>query len=213
MSEKLKAAIITEFHPVDMIEFQELFKRMDEFDCYVQSFDMFVTDEKNREKYDVVVYYNLSMPLLEDDHIIKRYLEDTLGKTKQGIVLLHHAICCYPGWSLWTELTGIEDRAFNYHWDQTVKYDIANTEHPITKGLRTWAMIDETYTMNEPDPSTSDILITADHPNSMKTIAWTREYKNSRVFCYESGHDDFAYNDSHFEEVLKRSMLWCAHKL
>lgn len=213
MDKKLKAAIITEFHPIDMVEFHKLFWSFEEFDCYVQSFDMFVTDEKNRDTYDVVVYYNLSRPLLADDHKIRRYLEDKLGSTKQGILLLHHAILCYPGWDLFKDLTGITDRKFKYHWDQTVKYDIADTEHPITRGMKHFAMIDETYEMEDPDVSLVTPLITADHPLSMKNIAWTRQYKNSRVFCYASGHDDMAYNDVHFKEVLRRGMLWCSNQI
>jgi type 1 glutamine amidotransferase len=213
MAQKLKAAIITEFHPIDMVEFHQLFWGFEEFECYVQSFDMFVTDEKNREIYDVVVYYNLSRSMLSEDNKIRKYLENVLGSTKQGIVLLHHAILCYPGWNLWTELAGVEDRNFKYHWDQTVRYDIEKVDHPITRGMKPWAMIDETYTMQEPFDAGNTFLITVDHPISMKNIAWVREYKNSRVCCYASGHDDMAYNDVHFKEVLRRAMLWCSNRI
>jgi type 1 glutamine amidotransferase len=213
MDKKLKAAIITEFHPIDMIEFHKLFWGFEEFDCYIQSFDMFVTDEKNRETYDVVVYYNMSRPMLAEDHKIRKYLEEKLGSTRQGILLLHHGILCYPGWNIWTELTGIDERKFKYHWDQTVRYDIVNQEHPITKGLRPFAMIDETYVMDDPDESLICPLIQADHPLSMKNIAWTRQYKNSRVFSYVSGHDDTVYNDVHFKEILRRGMLWCSNQI
>ena len=213
MERKLRAAIITEFHPIDMVEFHELFRGFEEFDSYVQSFDMFVTDDKNRDAYDVVVYYNLSRPLLAEDHKIRRYLEDKLGSTNQGILLLHHAILCYPGWELFTSLTGIKDRKFKYHWEQTVKYEIADAGHPITKGMRHFAMIDETYEVEDPDVSRVHSLITADHPLSMKNIAWTNQYKKSRVFCYASGHDDMAYKDVHFREVLRRGMLWCSNQI
>jgi uncharacterized protein len=212
MADKIKVAIITEFHPVDMISFHKLFWSFDEFECYIQSFDMFASDDKNNEQYDAVVYYNLSIPLPQEGSAIRKYIENKLGNTNQGIFLLHHAICCYRGWQVWTDLTGIEDRRFKYHWDQTVRYDISDSNHPITQGIRPWAMIDETYTINETDEN-SQMLITTDHPNSMKGIAWTRQYKNSRVFCYESGHDDFAYNDINFKEVLRLGILWCANKI
>lgn len=213
MGKKLKAAIITENHPIDVLEFHKLVNELEDFDCYVQSLDLFVADEKNQDTYDVVVYYNLSRPALADDSKIRKYFEEKLGSTKQGIFLLHHALLCYPTWDLWTELTGIEDRRFKYHWDQTVKYDIANSEHPITEGLKAWAMLDETYELQEPKEEGTTTLITAEHPLSIKNIAWTRQYKNSRIFCYASGHDDCAYNDTNFKEVLKRGMLWCANQI
>lgn len=214
MSQKLKAAIITECHPVDMIEFHKLFWSFVDFECYVQSFDMFASDNKNNEKYDVVVYYNLSIPTPEKENLIRKYIENKMGSTNQGILLLHHAICCYPEWDgVWTELTGIRNRKFKYYWNQTVRYDIKDDSHPITKGLSPWTMIDETYTMQEPETENSTVLITADHPNSIKNIAWTRQYKNSRVFCYESGHDDLAYKNVNFKEILKRGMLWCSNQI
>lgn len=211
MSGKRKAAVITEWHPVDMINFQRLFAEFDEFEVYVQSFDLFCKDERNSE-YDVVVYYNLSTPTPEEGDARRTYLEEKLGSTKQGIVLLHHAILNYRHWDLWTDVSGIGDRRFKYFWEQTVRCDPTAADHPITRGLRPFAMIDETYAMAEPNPD-NDILLTADHPNSMKAIAWTRRYKQSRVFCYQSGHDDFAYRDRHFQEILRRGMLWCAHAL
>ncbi|MBB6733468.1 ThuA domain-containing protein [Cohnella zeiphila] len=211
MSDKLKAAVITEWHPVEMIPFQRLFREFEEFETYVQSLDIFCQDKDN-EQYDVVVYYNLSIPTPEADDARRKYLEERLGRSGQGIVLLHHAILNYGEWPLWTDVAGVSDRSFKYYWEQTVRYDPTPADHPITRGLRPFAMIDETYTMAEPNPD-NEILLTADHPNSMKAIAWTRQYKNSRVFCYQSGHDDFAYRDPNFQGLLRRGMLWCAGRL
>jgi type 1 glutamine amidotransferase len=47
----------------------------------------------------------------------------------------------------------------------------------------------------------------------MKTIGWTRQYKKSRVFCFESGHDNQTWVSPEFREVLRRGLLWCARKL
>ncbi len=214
MSSKLQVAIITEFHPVDMINFHRMFWSFDDCECYIQSLDMFAADDENRSKYDVVVYYNLSTAMVAEDTKVRQYFENELGSTKQGVVLLHHAICCYRryGWNLWKELSGITNRDFVYHWDQTVHYEIKNPNHAIMQGVEPWTMVDETYTMSEPDFGDNDILITTDHPNSMKAIAWTRTYKNSRVFCYESGHDNQAYTNKNFLKVLHNAIHWCANK-
>jgi type 1 glutamine amidotransferase len=56
----------------------------------------------------------------------------------------------------------------------------------------------------------SDVLLTTVHPESMKTIAWTRQYKNARVFCYQSGHDNQAYANPNFRKVVARGIHWLA---
>ena len=52
------------------------------------------------------------------------------------------------------------------------------------------------------------VLLTVDHPKSMKHVAWVRTYRNSRVFWYQSGHDYAAYSNPEFSEVLERAIRW-----
>ena len=40
-----------------------------------------------------------------------------------------------------------------------------------------------------------------------------RCYKNARVFCFESGHDNQTWVDPNFREVLRHGVLWCAKKI
>lgn len=213
MSEKIKVAVVTEFHPVDMINFHQMLWKFDDCECYVQSMDMLANDPDNNQKYDVVMFYNLSIPLLEDGNVIKAYLENVLGKNGQGVILLHHGICCYHGWDVWKELSGVADRRFKYHWDQIVDYKMELPEHPILAGVSDFTMQDETYTMSEPDYGENTVLITTEHPNSMKTIAWVRKYGDARVFCYESGHDNKAYTNENFLKVLHNAIRWCAKRV
>ena len=104
------------------------------------------------------------------------------------------------------------DRSFSFHLDQQFHVEIARSDHPITTGLAAWDMIDETYVMAEPDDG-NDILLTVDHPRSTKAIAWTRTFRQAPVFCFQSGHDDRAYADSHFRRIVERGIQWCAGRL
>jgi len=56
----------------------------------------------------------------------------------------------------------------------------------------------------------SEILLTTDHPKSMKVLAWVRRYQKSRVFCFQSGHDPQAWRNQNFVTVLQRGIQWCA---
>jgi type 1 glutamine amidotransferase len=137
-----------------------------------------------------------------------------LGQTNQGIFLLHHALLAYPEWPLWNALTGIKNSwaDFSYEHDLPLRVQVADPDHPITQGLADWEMIDETYKMNETDDN-SHILLTLDHPQSMRAIAWTRQYRQSRVFCLQSGHDNQTWQNEQFTTLIRRGILWCAGRL
>jgi type 1 glutamine amidotransferase len=215
MSEELKSAVVTGVHQYDVLNLYKLFREMEGVDAYIQNMFDFATDTgAGRESYDVVVFYNMHGDMSgEDMEAAKtRAAIEGLGETKQGIVLLHHAILAYRDNPIWNAVSGIEDRKFGYFLDETVEYTIENTEHPITKGVNDFQMVDETYAMDDAGEG-STILITTDHPKSMKTIAWTRAYKNARVFCYESGHDNTAYSNENFRRILRSGIFWAAGRI
>ena len=87
--------------------------------------------------------------------------------------------------------------------------EIANPDHPIATGMEPWTVHDETYTMNNAGEG-SDIIFTAEHPKSMKTIGWTRTYRNSRVFCFQPGHDHTTFNTPEYRKVIQRGIQWSA---
>jgi type 1 glutamine amidotransferase len=59
----------------------------------------------------------------------------------------------------------------------------------------------------------SHVLLTTDHPKSMRTIAWTRQVGQARVFCLESGHDRVTFADPNFRTVLGRGIAWAANQI
>lgn len=216
MSEKIKVAVLLEFHPYDVAGFQKMLWSFEDCECYVQPLDLFAQDAENQDKYDVVLYYNMSLPELAPDNKVRAYIEEKLGSTEQGIILLHHALLSFPQWGLWTDVTGVEKRCvpgfFEYHQNETVRSHIADAAHPITKGVAGWTMKDETYIISEPFEEGNHVLIRTDNASSIKNIAWTRAYKKSRVFCYASGHDNQAYGNENFRKVLHNAIHWCCKK-
>ena len=98
------------------------------------------------------------------------------------------------------------------HQDQTVRIQNVSPNHPITSNIADFEVVDETYGANVITNS-SEILLTTDHPESMKTMAWTRQYKNARVFCYQSGHDRVTFNNPAFRVVVSRGIGWCARRI
>jgi hypothetical protein len=217
MSSALKIAVITGGHGYDVPNFHRLFRSLDGVDAYIQHLDDFACSSGTvRDGYDVVLFYIMlrSGPTDEGQPWYcgkpKSALEH-LGATRQGIVVLHHAILAYPDWPVWNDIVGIADRKFGYHVGQSIRVNIDDANHPITAGVAAWDMTDETYTMADAGEG-SHIVLSVDHPRSMKHIAWTRQRAQSRVFCFQSGHDNVTWANPAFQKVLLQGIRWSANK-
>ncbi len=205
---KIKTAVITGQHAFDVPGFHALFRSIPEIDFYLQDLENFAADAgKVREQYDVLVFYNFHRVTPEEGRV--REAIEALGEDGKGILVLHHAILAFPEWQLWSDLCGIEDRSFGVQIDQNVPVKILNPQHPTTQGLTPWEMVDEIYIMADPGDG-SEPLLTTDHPDSMKTLAWARQYKNARVFCCQSGHDNQVFSDPNFRAVISQGIQWLA---
>lgn len=211
-----RVAVVTGGHSYDVPNFHRLFRDLAGVDAYIQSMDDFASSPKEtRQSYDAVVFYIMLMAGPTDEGLAwyagkPLTALSELGETSQGIVVLHHALLAYPEWPAWGELVGIpQNRNFGYHFGETVTTRIDNPAHPITQGIGSWTMVDETYIMPDAGPD-SDVLLSYDHPKSNRTIAWARAYRRSRVFCYQAGHDNTAWANPSFREVLRRGILWSA---
>lgn len=208
----LRIAVVTGGHPYDVLNFNQLFRTLPGVDAYVQHMEDFVTTPAPvRHQYDVVLFYQMLMQGPPDGPV-KAALEQ-LGSTKQGLVVLHHTMMAYPQWAAWSDLVGIAERSkFGFSGGETFQVQVVHRDHPITRGLEPWTMTDETYTLPEPGAG-NEILLTVEHPKSMKAIAWTRTYQQSRVFCLQSGHDNVTWANPGFREVLHRGLRWAAGRL
>ena len=213
----VKTAVVTGGHPFDVVNFHHLLEGLEGVRAYIQHMDDFAyASEQERDSYECVVFYTMLREEPRDEGLPgyagkPRTALEHLGETRQGILLLHHAILGSAGWPLWNELVGIDDRSFGYHHDQSVRVENVGGTHPITRGVAAWEMIDETYTMADAGAD-SEVLLTTRHPKSMHTLAWTRTHKNARVFCFQSGHDNQTWVNGKFRDILRRGIHWCARR-
>jgi hypothetical protein len=221
--EKVKVAVVTGHHEYDVVAFQRMLRSIKTVDFYPQHMEEFVLDSREaRKQYDVVAFYNyqLDTPGEGGDEFGKRMKGplEALGETGQGILMLHHALTAFPRWAYWLDICGMEDptvygpKGAPSRTDQKLRIEIANPDHPITRGMTSWEIVDETYNMADATEG-SEVLLTTDHSESMRTIAWTRQHRNARVFSYQAGHDNQAYSNPGFRQVLERGVLWCARRI
>ncbi|MCL2816629.1 MAG: hypothetical protein FWD23_18680, partial [Oscillospiraceae bacterium] len=56
-----KIAVVQDWHPYDVISFQEMLDSMPEFKFYVQNLDILAEDKENLPKYDAFLFYGLGL--------------------------------------------------------------------------------------------------------------------------------------------------------
>lgn len=212
---QLTVAVITGGHSYDVMNFHQLFRELPSVDAYIQHIDDFATSpEAVRDSYDVLLFYIMMMDGPTNDlpgfrGKPLRALEH-LGQTDQGIVVMHHGLLAYPQWQPWNDLVGIQDRTLHgYAHDERLALHVTDATHPITQGLQDWTLTDESYNMADASAG-NHILLTVEHAASMSTVAWARQYQQSRVFCLQLGHDNQAWTDANFRTVLTRGIKWSA---
>jgi len=222
-SSDIKVAMVTGHHEYDVIDFQRMLRGIPDIDFYPQHMEDFVIDSpETRAKYDVIAFYNYQQdPALEGDSKFASAMKNVLGalgETDQGIFMLHHSLTAFPGWQYWLDICGMA--VFDAspkpgpmsRVSQNLRIEVVDPNHPITCGMADWDMVDETYNMYDATEG-SEVLLTTEHPECMRTIAWTRTHGKARVFSLQSGHDDQTYSNPNFAAVVARGIQWAARKI
>ncbi|MDR2027408.1 MAG: ThuA domain-containing protein [Prevotellaceae bacterium] len=170
-------------------------------------------------KYDVVLLYDMPPEIPEEAQ------SDFVAMLEQGkgLVVLHHALGSYPRWPEYTNIAGgkyhfsqwVKDSTVcppsEYAHDMTFQIRVADKNHPVTKGVSDFQIIDETYNRIETLPSVHPLLVT-DEPSSCPLIAWTNSYRKARVVTILSGHDEKAWQNPSFQKILTQAILWTAKR-
>ena len=70
--------------------------------------------------------------------------------------------------------------------------------------------VDEGYVLHGEYDGEGTVLLTTDHEDAMPQVAWARQHGDCRVFCLTLGHDNEAWTNLGFREVLCRGIAWSA---
>jgi type 1 glutamine amidotransferase len=169
--------------------------------------------------YDVIVLYDMVKELSAEQQ------QGLLALLDRGIgfVSLHHNLGSNLEWPeyhkvigatwLWSKRT-IDGRSYGpstYEHGQEIAVQIADPDHPITKGLSNFTIHDETYGNTYVSPSVH-VLLRADNPKNVGPFAWTTPYGKSRIVYFQAGHDADAWKHPAFQQILERSIRWAARR-
>ena len=169
--------------------------------------------------YDVIVFYDMVKELSPaQQHGLIALLDRGIG-----VVSLHHNLGANLEWPEYHEVIGgswlaskrsIDGRDHGpsiYEHGQEIPIQIADKEHPITKGLDDFVIHDETYGNTYVSPKVH-VLLRANNPRNASPFAWVSHHGKSRIVYFQAGHDAEAWKHPCFQEILERSIRWAAQR-
>jgi len=169
--------------------------------------------------FDVIVMYDMVGSITPEQ---QKALVALLNRGI-GLVSLHHNMGAHRDWDEFRKITGgkflFKPRTIDgkempksgFAHGQDIQVTVADTEHPITKGVNDFTIHDETYSRYYTAPG-AKVLLTTDHPKSDPALAWVKTYGKSRVFYFLLGHDAKAYANENFSKILEQGIRWTAGK-
>lgn len=214
-----RVLVVTGGHAFERLAFLELFTRLNDATFRVVQHPsaqaLFRPEATNQ--YDVVVLYDMWQPIADRDKT--NFL--ALARSGKGFVVLHHAIANYNTWDAYHDLVGaryylqpeiVEGRKkarSQYQHDVTFTVNIAAPQHPVTRGLTSFEIRDETYQGFEVAADVQPLLTTTE-PSSGPVIGWAKTNGLSRWVYVQLGHDHHAYANPHYRQLVQQAIQWVA---
>lgn len=167
------------------------------------------------EEFDVIVTYDMVKGLTPEQH----QAFDDLLKRGIGYVAIHHALGGRPEWEgyrhvlggkwLWAEeeIDGKTYPRSTWRHNERIPVVVADTEHPITRGIDDFVITDEVYGGLYVSPDVH-VLLRSEHPDCNPEIAWVTRYERSPVFYLMLGHDNQAWSHPMYPKLVRRGIRW-----
>jgi type 1 glutamine amidotransferase len=161
---------------------------------------------------DVIVMhfknYDPAVPGPEGQQNLERFVRDG-----GGLVLVHFACGAFQEWPEFVKIAG---RVWNpkmrgHDPHGTFRVEIADPNHPITRGLEPFEITDELYTCLD-GQTPIQVLATAVSKVDQKvySMGFVLQYGKGRVFQSPLGHDTGALSAEGAGELFRRGTAWAA---
>jgi type 1 glutamine amidotransferase len=209
-AKKMQVLVLVGGHGFPVKPFQEVFASFPDMKC------TFVEEKVGGEAfdsidhwpYDAIVLYNLDKRPSENRW--QNFLK--LMDRGVGLVVLHHGLHAYRDWPEFQKMTGLTSFVSQAKDDVNFKIHIEDPQHPIVKGLKDFAVKEETYKGHSIDPK-MHVLLTTSEPGNYRAIAWVHTYRNASVCCLQLGHGENIYGQKEFRTILGNAIRWSAGRL
>ena len=212
---KVNAAVVVGGHSFDEALFPKWFEGHQgaSYTIIPQKDDSEIFESVEGFPYNVVVLYNMTQRI----SVTRRGNLHRLLDQGVGLVVLHHAVAAFSEWPEFANIIGakyyLEDTANHtksvYKHDVDFTVHVADDQHPVTHGLKDFAVHDETYNNYDVFPD-NRVLLTTDEPSSAGAVAWVRRYSNANVCFIQLGHGPNGFTDPNYQSLVAQAATWAA---
>ncbi|MBC30447.1 MAG: Crp/Fnr family transcriptional regulator [Muricauda sp.] len=168
----------------------------------------------NLKNYQLVVFLNTTMDVLDDDQ--QRAFENYI-KSGGSFLGIHAAADTEYEWPWYGKLVG---GYFNGHPNnpnvRKATIEVLDKSHPSTAHLPDqWVRSDEWYNYKELNPN-MNVLMNLDEDSyeggtngDNHPIAWYHEFDGGRAYYTGGGHTDESFDEPEFRKHLLGAIEWC----
>jgi type 1 glutamine amidotransferase len=212
----VRILVVTGGHAYDTAEFEQMF-RIPGIETGFGAKPAAWQKIREEGPFDVLVFYDMYQEISAEEK------EIFLGEFERGtgMVFLHHSLGSHQDWPEYAGLVGgrfyTEEYApdtsqvLDYYHDLNLHVRVVDRDHPVTRGVGDYDVIDEGYVGNELKPGLHYLLET-DDPKCDRYVGWAHEVKNSRVVYLMGGHDRQAYENEAFSRLVENAIRWTSQK-
>ncbi len=215
---KIKVLIISGGHGFKHKPFYEVFNSIPSitYDSLVQPLANVMIASPEINRYDVLVFYDMVESITPEQQ--EAYIN--LLKKGTSMIFLHHSLVSYQKWPEFVKIVGgqyhtdpvvVNGDTLNasYDHDINIPVKVEDRNHPVTKGISDFEIVDEVYGGAEIMPQVKPLLSTT-HPKSMRYVAWINHYGNSDVIYIQLGHGPSGYTNPNYRKLIQQAIEWSA---
>lgn len=218
-ADPVRVLLVTGGHDFEAEPFFALFEAVEgiEVEHVVQPEANAVLASEALRGFEVIVFYDMFQETTEEQ---KSGLLQAMWEGV-GVLALHHHLCSWEAWTEWhailgghyyqvdTEVDGEVRPACTYRHDVEISVTVADPDHPITRGVTDFTIVDEVYGGFYASPD-AHVLLTTDHPESGRQLAWTTQFGEGRVAYLQLGHGREAYEHPSYQTLVSNAIHWAA---
>jgi uncharacterized protein len=210
---KLNVMVVAGGHSYDTLEFVEMFSSFSEFriDTVMQPKANRLIGSNAVDDYDVIVFYDM----WNDTDSTEKAGYFRLLDRGIGMVFLHHSLAGNQQWDEFSRIIGGKyhthrsnvdsSRYSTFRHDIEIRMKIPRRDHPVTRNMEDFTILDEGYGNIEVKDDVM-VILEADHAECSEYAGWVNTYGNSRIVYLMPGHDKHAYANENYRTLLKNSI-------
>jgi type 1 glutamine amidotransferase len=164
--------------------------------------------------YDVLAFYTVGQRLSPEQETALEAFVESGG----GVVAIHGASASFGNSEKWFRMIGARF-AGHAPGTYTLPISITDANHPITKGVKAFEIVDEEYTHRFPEGVQRNVVASfkqrppnTSEKNNNNDAVWTVNAGKGRVVYNALGHGEEAWKNPAWQKLTIQSILWAAGK-